>query len=1060
MSSNTVTSYKKKNLYEHILSRSEIYVGGKAPIQESAFVFNEDKITQKPISYSPAFLKIFDEILVNAIDQSVRDTSVTFIKVDINRETGEIAVMNNGDTSIPLEMHPEYKIYLPELIFGNLLTSSNYDDNEQKIVGGTNGLGSKLTNIFSKKFTVSICDGSRVYLQMFSCNMSKKTEPKFKKHTKKFTKISFIPDFEKFGITHIDDDHYSLLIKRVYDTVACVNSKVSVYLDSKKLTQKSIKDYVKLYTSQKMEYISIGEPHKWDIVAGPGEGQNISFVNGICTTQNGKHVDYVLNQIVKKLSDYILSKKKVEVKSTDIKNNMTLFVRGTVVNPAFSSQTKETLVTPVKSLGTSITIPDDFIQKLFKLIGEDVMNTATLKIKKNIDKNISKKSKITIPKLNDANNAGTSKSNLCTLILTEGDSASTFAISGLSVVGRDNYGVFSLRGKLLNVREATMNQLEKNEEIMNIKKIMNLNTTRDYKTEEERKTMRYSSITILADADHDGVHIMGLVINFIHHFWPSLANIPGFIRTIKTPIVKVTKGSLTKEFYNEADYHDFIKDNKNWVSKYYKGLGTSTAQEAKQIFKDIKKNTRTFVDKQNTNESIVLAFDKKKADDRKKWLSKLTEEYSVPDSQNQISYDDFINKDLIHFSNYDNVRSIPHLMDGLKPSQRKVLFAGFKRNLTKEMKVAQFGAAVGEMTQYHHGEQSLFGTIINMAQNYTGSNNINLFEPIGQFGTRTMLGKDAASPRYIYTRLTDQAFEIFNKEDFPILNYLEEDGQSIEPEFFSPTIPMILVNGTTGIGTGYSTNIPCYNPDDVRENVRLLLEGKEMKKMVPWYRGFKGKITETKENVFLCEGIAEKLSNGNVRITEIPLNTSIDLYKQFLESFDDFIVKNSSTEEDPDFEIKNKNGDIDISKLKLSCNINATNMHLWYNKEIKKYNSPLDIITDFVEVKLQYTEKRRVYLQEKYKLELEILKNKKRFLTEIMEDKIVVYKKTKVEIESMLTGARYQKIEDSYSYLTSMNIASFNKENLDALHSKIDAMNQNLEYINKTSAKDLVLREI
>ena len=449
-----------------------------------------------------------------------------------------------------------------------------------------------------------------------------------------------------------------------------------------------------------------------------------------------------------------------------------------------------------------------------------------------------KKKLFGIDKLEDANDAGTAKSADWVLILTEGDSAKSLAMSGIQVVGRDKYGVFPLKGKLLNVRDANANTLMNNQEIQNIIKILGLKMGETYN---DIKSLRYGSIMIMADQDHDGSHIKGLVINFIHHFWPSLIKLKNFMKEFITPIIKARKGEEWITFFTMGEYEEWckkVKDASKYDIKYYKGLGTSTSKEAKEYFKNINIHKILFrYDGKPDDESIDLAFSKNLANKRKEWLENVNRNEYIDHSIKTITYSEFVNKELVHFSIEDWVRAIPSLMDGLKPSQRKILFSCFKRNLTKDIKVAQLAGYVAEHSAYHHGEASLCQTIINMAQNFVGSKNINLLQPIGQFGSRHLGGKEAASPRYIYTWLNKITRLIFRENDDPILNYLEEEGMKIEPNYYSPILPVVLINGTEGIGTGWSTKIPCYNPLQIVENILAHIEGKEMKEMLPWYKG-------------------------------------------------------------------------------------------------------------------------------------------------------------------------------------------------------------------------------
>lgn len=1067
--------YKKKDLHEHILTRPDMYIGSSKKTKDCLFVFDEEskKIVKKDIEYVPGLIKIFDEILVNALDHSIRDDTMTQMKVTIDKDSGEISVANNGE-GIPIVLHKEYNIYVPELIFGNLLTSSNYDDSKSRIVGGLNGLGANLTNIYSKSFKVETVQGGLHYSQTFSDNMFKKTEPKIKNSTKKtFTKITFTPDYSRFGIKGITEDIYSILIKRVYD--AASSNNISVFLNNEKINIKDFKEYVKLYVDDEIFYDS-GNKWEYCISYNPDTSYQVSFVNGISTTQGGKHVDYILKEITKKL----LEKKKLEdVKPNYIKDRLSIFVKATIVNPSFSSQSKEYLSTSSKDFGFKPDITDAFVNKIYSKTNlvEDVLSFAKFKnlkeLDKNIDANTKRKAKISVPGLEDAHNAGTSKSSQCTLFLTEGLSAKTFAMSGLSVIGRKDYGVMSLRGKLLNIREATQKQLVNNEEINNIKKIIGLSHGKKYK---DVSTLRYGKVCILTDADYDGVHIKALVVNMFHVWFPELLDMPGFICYLKTPIIKISYKKEEKSFFTVSDYNKWLESNKDvkHTIKYYKGLGTSTAKEAREIFKEIPGNIVKYFTTPDTDEYIKLAFEKKKAENRKLWLRNYNFDLVLDQAVSDISYRDLVDKELIHFSMYDIIRSIPQLVDGLKPSQRKVLHTMFKRNFTKEIKVAQLGAAVAEMTSYHHGEASLYGTIVNMAQNYTGSNNINLLKPNGQFGTRTMLGKDAASPRYIFTELEDYTKKIFLPVDTNVLDYLEDDGQTIEPKFFVPVLPMVLVNGCQGIGTGYSTTIPSYNPKDIVENINLKLKGKNMKKMIPWYKGFKGKITEEDTGFTITGNISIK--DLEVTINELPVTTSIDDYKEFLEKMYDtpqygvsnFV--NNSTESNPLFSIKlSKNSKIlnmnreELLKLfKLTKNISTNNFHLLdQHGTITKYNSAEEILEKWIDVRLEYNQKRKDYLIEKFSQEKLLLSNRIRFLNDIIDEKIVIFKKSKKQVDDILEKNNYEKlIENNYNYLTEMAISSFTKEKVEALEAKLKIAEQSLKEIISSNPHSILEKDL
>ena len=834
-----------------------------------------------------------------------------YIKVTIDKENNSISVKNGGK-GIPIEIHKEYNIYVPQLIFGNLLTSSNYNDDIKKTTGGRNGYGAKLTNIFSKKFIVETADkkNGKIYKQIFSNNMLKVTEPEIKKYNKEdFTCITFQPDLQKFKMDKLDNDIISLFIKRVYDMSGVTPKSVNVYYNEEKINIRNFQDYISMYTNaikdedEEDEIIYYEQPNeRWEIGMSLSESQfqQVSFVNSISTSKGGTHVNYVTDKIVQKILEVIQKKNKtLNIKPQHVKQHIWIFVNCLIENPAFDSQTKETLTTKKDEFGSSFDLSDKYVKQILNSgIIERCLRYAKTREEERCLKKLNGKNKksvrlLGIEKLDDANLAGTRNSDKCTLILTEGDSAKSLAMAGIEVVGRDTFGCFPLRGKMLNVREAPPNKIAKNQEVQYLMKILGIRIGENYT---DVKNLRYGSIMIMTDQDVDGSHIKGLIINFIHTFWPSLIKINGFLKQFITPIIKASKGNEIYSFYTLPEYKQWVeKRNKNikgFKIKYYKGLGTSTSKEAQEYFSNIDKHR---IDFDYTNdiddESIDMAFNKKKTEERKNWLMKFDPNSPPLDLDiDKISYQEFINRELVLFSLYDNQRSIPSLCDGLKPSERKILYGCFKRNLKDEVKVAQLIGYISEHSAYHHGEQSLASTIVGMSQNYVGTNNINLLMPIGQFGTRNLGGKDCASARYIYTSLNKVTRHIFNSNDFPLMNYIVEEGQKIEPNYYLPIIPMILVNGTEGIGTGWSTNVPCFNPREIIQNLKNKLNGGNFTKMHPWYKGFTGDIIEDSK-----KGNGSYIVNGKyywdekdpnvLHIIEIPLKKWTRDYKNFLQGF-------------------------------------------------------------------------------------------------------------------------------------------------------------------------------
>ena len=823
---------------------------------------------------------------------------VTNIDITI-QDDGSIIMLNDGN-GIDVAEHPEYKIWIPELIFGHLRTSTNYDKTEKKIVGGKNGFGFKLVLIWSTQGSVETVDHIRglKYKQDFNNNLDEICKPSItKSKLKPYTKITFKPDYARLGIEGLTPDVISLLKKRVYDVAAVTDKTLKVKYNSNLIPIKNFQQYIDLYIGDKTTsprvYEDTGAEGRWEyaVALSPNsEFIQISFVNGIHTSKGGKHVEYILNQITRKLVDFIEKKKKVKVNPNSIKEQLILFLRCDIENPAFDSQTKDYMNTPSSKFGSKCDVTDKFIEKVAKMGVMDAACALTeVKENKAAKKTDGSKTKSIrgIPKLTDANWAGTDKSKDCIIIFCEGDSAKAGIISGLSSEDRNTIGVYPLKGKLLNVRGEPSKKISENKEIAEIKKILGLENGKKYLTMEQvNSSLRYSKVLFMTDQDLDGSHIKGLGINLFQSEWSTLAEIPGFIGFMNTPILKANKANQTLMFYNDGEYEEWKtqNDTKGWKIKYYKGLGTSTGKEFREYFEQ-KKIVGFEHNGKLSDDAIDMVFNKKRADDRKEWLEDYNRDSYLDTNNPTVSYEDFISKELIHFSKYDCDRSIPNLMDGLKTSLRKILFATFKKNLTTEIKVAQFSGYVSEHSCYHHGEASLNGAIIGMAQNFVGSNNINLLIPSGQFGTRLQGGNDSASERYIFTLLNKLTRIIFPSMDDNILKYLNDDGTPVEPIFYAPIIPMILVNGSKGIGTGFSTDIMCYNPLQIIDYIKSKLNSEKYNlDFIPYYEGFQGTIEKISETKFLLKGKYEKIAPDKIRVTELPIGYWTESFKEHLES--------------------------------------------------------------------------------------------------------------------------------------------------------------------------------
>ena len=1442
--------YDKKTPREHVLLRPDTYIGDVEPTSEDMWIYSTDDnhMTKQKITYTPGFLKIFDEILVNARDASVNDSSCDTIKVEYNKEEGYISVFNNGDIGIPVEEHPVHKVLVPTMIFGELLTSSNYNDNEERTTGGRNGLGSKIASIFATKFVVEIDDAKRSkrFKQVWTDNMlnvGKAEVTKLPAKTKSSVKITFYPDFKRFGIKNLDNDHYSLFYRRTIDIAGTSNNKLKVFFNENKTDITNFKSYIELYypdTDSELYYDNTNDRWTIGVLYKPDSGgEVVSFVNSINTYRGGTHCSHVADNIIKTLINDYIKKKDKDIKVTPalLKENLVFFINSVIINPTFSSQTKDTLTSKPDKYGSKYEPTPTFMKKLAKCgIVEQVIELAKFKENAGLKKTDGKKQvKISgIPKLEDANKAGTKDSSKCTLILTEGDSAKATAMAGLSVIGRDYWGVFPLKGKLLNVREAGTAQLLANEEIKNLKLIIGLKQGEDYTADEKFNTLRYGHVLLLTDQDTDGSHIKGLFINMIHTLWPSLVKRENFVQSLNTPIVKAIKGKDIITFYNLTDYDKWRESDASsgYNVKYYKGLGTSTSQEAKEYFinidtklinyfwenvekevNEIKNIDSTYKDESDdvfipihdNDDAIKLAFAKERADDRKKWLMAYDKNNVLKYEQKTIPYYDFIHSELIHFSNEDIIRSIPSIIDGLKPSQRKILYGAFLRGLDKdEVKVAQLAGFVSDKAAYHHGEASLMGAIIGMAQNFVGSNNINILMPNGQFGclspdteilmwdgsiktaenikigdklvgddgnvrnvlkitsgiddmyeivtdygqkytvnsehiitlnyknnnvikslqseyqldyfdgqtirtitisyneitkekaynnilekqqenktkynisntidikisdymklsnnikkellmisndktinwekqpvkinaydfgtyldainnkhipkeyifndkqTRLELlagfintngtiktngiqqyieiskyldynlinevqflcktlgfitlvtengeniimgenlceiptlipinnnafvsnymnfkinyvgkgpfngwsldgnerfllgnfivthnsrlkgGNDAASPRYIWTKLEELTPIIFNPMDTPVLNQQDDDGMPIEPEFYAPIIPMILVNGAQGIGTGFSTKVPPYNPIEIIDNLKNIINGNKFNSMDPWWNGFEGIVSKIDDFNYEIYGTWSQ-SDNKLTITELPVGEWTSNYKEYLEKLledvpirskpdtkkvkkqvkkdNPFIsYKDNNTDTKIHFELTFEDGYLDTAKdidkqFHLYKKYSITNMHL-YGPEghIKRYDSVEDIMRDYYKVRLELYQKRKDYQLAILEHQLKLISFKVKFILMVVEKKIEINNKKKHEIEEKLEKLKFPQLgrtrddtKISYDYLLTMPIYNLTQEKIEEFKNQHNEKETEYNELNEKTIQTIWLEEL
>lgn len=874
----------------HILSRPDTYLGENVLDNKKMFTYDPttNTVSFEKIQYSTGLLKIFDEILINAVDNVQRNVGTSYIKVNITSST--ISIENDGK-SIPIKYFPNTDKYIPEILFTRLRSGSNFNDNQERTTGGRNGLGCKITTIFSTHFEIFIVNDNKSYHQIITNNdtqISPPTITPLDQTTPDVVKITFTPDLPRFNLSSITKHMQLIMYKRIHDISYL---PLEIYINNQRIPRHTWDSFVQSYNiCDFMTYIYIDPTNKsriWRIAFGLSSemAKTISFVNYIATYEGGTHVNYIANQIADPLAKSI--EKFIPSSKEQVRTKLSLIISAIIVNPTFSSQAKEKLTLSATKFGSTCIIPPSLIKTFIDTNKDTIKKMLSIKYIKQINSKQIKKTKVTnIERLVDANKAGSQEGYKCTLFICEGLSAKTMVDAGMCIIGHDYYGCFPLQGKILNTRKESLKKYTDSQILTDLKSAIGLIDGTEYIS---TKSLRYGKIVCVKDADSDGADIMGLVMNFFDDKFPSLLQIDGFFSEFISPMIQIIKTNKNKQitkipFYNEVEYKQFINKISNdpsfgsFTVKFIKGLATNEDDDIKEYFNHYSDNCIKVIFDDDYQLNMDIGFHKDLADVRKDWISTLTEETHLPRIKGQpITCSDFINNDLLMFSMDSCIRAIPSVVDGLKPSQRKILYTLLRMPLTKsrkQMKVFQLGGIVAKQSNYHHGDASLNGAIIKMAQDFAGSNNIPLLERSGQFGSRQECGDDAGQPRYVSCCLAEITRYIFPSEDDDILTYRLEDNQSVEPNFYVPIIPMLLINGANGIGTGWSTLIPSYNPWDIIEYVKLLLS-KSMKNNIRFIDGkFKAKIDNFKIHSFYNGFIGDIVEEDN----KIWYNGLVDIY--------------------------------------------------------------------------------------------------------------------------------------------------------------------------------------
>lgn len=428
----------------------------------------------------------------------------------------------------------------------------------------------------------------------------------------------------------------------------------------------------------------------------------------------------------------------------------------------------------------------------------------------------------------------------------------------------------------------------------------------------------------------------------------------------------------------------------------------------------------------------------------------------------EIKIQDLLNKQLVNYASYDNIRKIGSAIDGLKNASRKVIFTVLEKKIKEKTKVLQLSNKCAEYADYLHG--SLDGVVVTLAQDFAGTNNIPLLQKFGNFGTRCI--QEASAPRYIFARGSDELFDLF--KDSEILEQQYFEGSRIEPKFYTPTLPMLLVNGSEGVSSGFAQKILPRNPENLKKYILEKLSGKEPSEELlnPYAKNFKGNFRREVPNKWYIEGVVEHVKNNEYLITEIPFTYDLKSYTNVLDDLVESkaIIRYSSESDGENvlrFRVTLPKGVNDslITRLKLYKIVNENYTAIDENLKVREFKSAKEIIDYYIDIKLKFLQKRKTYIIEKLNKDFKILENKLRFLNMYISKELSITDKSKSELETELEKLNFDKF-DGYSYLIGMPMYSLTTDKIKELEISIEKLKKEIETVTKTSIEQMWRKDL
>jgi len=1137
--------------HERVLKRPGMFLGALEAVNRKYRTLDLKtlKVENTEFKASDGLEHTFIEASSNAGDNVSRSRQNKVDPGDIKvKITDKRVIIHNTGLTFEIKKFKNTDLYQQEIAFGVLGSSTNYNDAIRDDVGGVNGVGIKLTNIYSKEFILKVGDSKnkKLYTQVWQNNMFTRHEPIIADYDgDSFVEIEYEIDFDRFDPLYKNGyDQNMINLFAFHCASLSFTHKVRVYFNNVLLNYDNALAYLNLihnkdasfdnqfimyasngannYKVEKNEITSVNN-QKIELIIydTPDKGEIVSFVNGIVTREGGVHVNAVLN----KIKDYILTDinkntkdSKYKLTLRDLKPHISILMSCFLKEPKFKSQTKDHLNSPTPNI--KLKAKDLESVKEWNLM-ECLKGAADARMNRVLAKTDGKnKGRIKNPKAEDAPAAGKKESHKCILYVTEGLSAKNYAIRMFKHMnggkGKSKYhGVYPLKGKPLNVMKINTNtpegieKLKKNYEYVGLKEILGLKEGMVFNSLNDiKKNLRYGKLVILADSDVDGKHIVGLTLTQFIERNKSLLKLD-FIQMFRTPVVRAFKGKKYRGFFTLGSLKKWLNHKpKGWYLKYCKGLGSSSESEIKKDVSENRIENLSLINlkyTENSDRAMYIAFsDEKQAKiDRKKWVETY-DEYEGIENIKDLTIEDFINKEMIEHAIVNNSRTIPG-MDGLKESQRKIIYTALNKwTGNNNLKSNDLINRAVNFTNYHYGPKSLVEALNKMALDYTGSNNLAYFEQEGMFGTRYENGKDAAAERYTSVGKMWWWNYIFKSSDKIIYKYVEEEGKICEPVTLWPIIPMFLVNGAWGIGTGWSTFIPNYNPLDVCDLIKAMIKKEKKPQLIPWYRDFKGTIkvtTSVKDKntgIEMVKNILEpdvvdydisdkkrlrmvlkgsiEYNKDRVIITEIPLGDSISKYKKFLEKeIEAGRLKNYDNDSDDKnihieligYKMPSQNkSNLIYRKLRLIRAFGMTNMVI-LNADSKPecFRSIHKIITYWYKWRLNGYKERLIKQIQANKDRLKVLKDRITFIEAVLlgyelkqkidGKTIIVAKETDESIK-----AQIEHLGLDINVYRNMSLAGISKVGIEKAQKEYEELETEIGTLSQTSAEAVWLKEL